>query len=224
MSVLLILLKVIGCVLLVLLGLLIVVLFLPFGVYAVYEQGRTTVKLHILGLRFWLFDSEKKSKETAEEAKPKSNEPKEKKPKKKFDLSAISALVRPAAGAAGFILRRIRLSKLCVRFAVGGKDAAEVGINTGRSWEAVGGVLTLLRQVWPNIGVEELTVIPDFLNEHKGKERFAAKVKAMPIVLAAAAVIFLVRYKRYQKQQSVKVVSADTVKVKESAENECKSA
>ena len=228
MRVLLVILKALGWTVLGLLALLLAALFVPVSVLPRYAEGRTTARLRVLGLTFTLYDSaappkpdrKKKKPETA--APEKAAEPAEPTPKKKYDLGALRAMLRPAAGAAGWLLRRIRFSDIQIRLVAGGRDAAEVGINTGRIWEAIAGGVTLMRQIWRPRFLE-LNVLPDFLQEHGGEEVLSARVTAVPAAFVAAGILFLYRYLKYRRGQAKARRAADP-QTKETMDNERKSA
>ncbi len=222
-------LKCFGWTLLGLLALLILALFVPVSIIPRYGEGRFTVRLRLLGLTVSLYDSEgprkqrrKKPKKTAQEPEVIHAEEPVEKAAKKIDWATVRGMLNPARGALGIILRGLRVRDLQIRLIAGGRDAAEVGKNTGRWWEVIGGGLALLNQIW-YVRVDELNVVPDFLGEHKGEEALSVRITGMAATFVAAGVVFLARYIRH-KRNTAKAQRAENPQVKESTDNECKSA
>ncbi|MEG2939072.1 MAG: hypothetical protein RR829_02510 [Oscillospiraceae bacterium] len=224
MSIVLLILKIIGWLLLGASALIFIALFIPVGIKPRYEFGRLTVRVKVLFLEFSVFDSDKtdsgEKSEDSEGGAEKEYEQEETKEKTKLDLELIRAIVRPAAGAAGFIIRKLRFSHIELRLIAGGYDAYKVGINTGRIWQAVGSGIAVCRSIWRRMQFDELSVIPDFLAEHGGQEKFACQITAQPVIILSAGFIFLKRYLSYK----IKKAKASRRAEKEIEKNECKSA
>ncbi len=227
MRVVLLALKIVGWLLLGLLLLLVLALVMPACATVRYEAGRLIVRLRVLGIPFTVCGGEEAGRAHRKKRRNKPREetsPQEKPEKKRGrpDIAELAGLLKPAAGAAGFLLRRIRFSHVRVLLVAGGRDAAEVGINTGRLWQAVGAAGALVRQLW-RPQVEELTVLPDFLGEYAGRERVSFRVTAMPVSALAAGILLLTRYLKIKRTKTA-ADDADTAQQKENAEDECKSA
>ena len=209
-------LKVLGWVLLALLLLLVVLLVLPFRAYILYENSAMKVSIGALGLRFCVFDSKKKrtkkgkkSSETDKteegQAEPEDAEQKE---KSHVDFKLIRFLIGEGVGVAGRILHALHLQNLEVRLIASGEDPCETGISAGRMWSFVGSALSAMLVAWPNMTVNELTVIPDFAHEHEGKERLYIEIYTFPIAAVAAAAVFAIRFLKFTLSRRRKIDSA----------------
>ena len=195
-------LKVLGWVLLALLTLMVIVLFVPFCAYILYEKDTLTVNVGALGLRFCVFDSSKKcAKKPKEEKTPKENkqepQPTEKPEKEPFDFELARFLIGEGVGVAGRVLRALHPKNLAVRLIASGEDPCETGLAVGRMWSFVGSALSALLAAWPRMSVKELTVIPDFMHEHEGEERLYIEISAIPAAAVAAAAIFGIRFLKF---------------------------
>ena len=227
MSVLLLVLKILGWTVAALLALIVLALFIPVSLLPEYAAGRFTLHMQVLCFKFGLYDSEKQARGEKADKKRSQQQTEEKKEdgqkkKSKLDAALIRALLKPAAGAVGWFLRSIRIDHVRVRLVVRGADAAQVGIRTGKVWQGLTAAILLVRQIWrPRF--DELSVLPDFLDEYRDRTLLGARITALPICLLAAAVLFLVRFMKYRKKYT-KAQSAADLNIKEKADNECKSA
>lgn len=219
LGVLLFVLKLLGWLLLGLLVLLLLLLVTPVTVKARYENSELRVRIRVLFFEFAAVDPDKPARKKKEEKEPAAEEqaaPSEKpaKEKKKLDWELIRAAIRPGGRALGFFLGSLRWSHICVRMVVAGEDAFEVGTATGKAWETVGGLFTAARHIWKHVRVDELCVIPDFLDEHGDEEHYAAWVTALPINLVIAFFILFNRIVAYKINQMKRRKAAEKETIK----------
>lgn len=202
MSIFWLILKILAWVLLGILALVVVALFIPATVEIRYEHKRNVVRLRYLFFRFVLHDSGavKKKKEAvpSEEAEPTAVE----KTVAKFDFNLIKQLLRPGTRAARMVIKRLYIHDVQVIAVAEGKDPAEVGINAGRIWAAVGVVMGLIHVIWQRVQYTELTVIPDFSGTQAAAEKYSCKVTAIPVIIGIAGTIFLIRYAKIMKEHA----------------------
>lgn len=184
------------------LALLLLLLFAPVKAEAVWRQEVLSLRLRLL----WLFsipilpakeDGEKKAKK-----KPKKK--KEKKPRKKppaspkspaeklLDLlQTINDLLPALTAGAGYILRRVTLSRCRIALVISREEADETGIACGRAYAAAYSLQSGLRGV---IRVKEFffNVLPDFIS---GQDAADAEVtlEVRPSTLLAGGILLLVK-------------------------------
>ncbi|MEG0751319.1 MAG: DUF2953 domain-containing protein [Oscillospiraceae bacterium] len=209
MSILLETLKILGIILLSLLALVIAALFLRITARICYEKDVLTVRVGALGLRFKIFDSSTPEKVKNKKPKipdtPDEREQQEIRAKKHVipDLDTICALLGAGAGSAAHILRRIRIRHVMIVFVAFAGDPCATGMLTGAIWQSLGSFITSLALVCHDITYDELVVIPDFMGEHEGEERFGCELSAKPVIALAAGIILLFRYLKFKSRQAV---------------------
>lgn len=189
MAVFLLVLKIIGITLLCLLGLVVLFLFLPVGVSVRYKN-ELSVKAKILFLKFTVYP-EKPDKKTKKKEHEKGGQNKQKKP---ISLDTVKRMLEPVGSAAGFLLRRIRISRIEVVMPVSAADPASLAIKYGEI-QAVGGMVLAFMQNTFIIKIKEYSVIPDFEGLHSDGERYGCDISAIPLTLLVALLIFLSRYR-----------------------------
>ena len=213
MSILLFALKLLGWILLGLLALLLLLLLLPVTAMAKYDAGGFELWLSVLGLRFHAVDParEKKAKEKKKpqgEEKEAGGEKEKKKARAKpqIDWELVKALLAPGGRAVKLVFGSLRWRHIRLRLVVGGADPCDVGIRTGRTWAALGALLSLALGLWKHMSFDELTVLPDFLDDKADEALYAAWLTVQPIVFLAAACIVLWRivcYKIHSAREEV---------------------
>ena len=187
----------------ILLLLIVVLLIVPAGVRIIAEQKDVAVLLKILGCTFRLPEKKEKPEKKEEQEKEK-----EEKPKKGFQetvrdfgltLDNIHEILRPFAKLLGRICRTIRVDVAYLEFSAGGKTPEEVGRNTGWMWAVYGNIASMLANL-VKLKVRKITIIPDFSGKESDTFRDQADITASPVVLAVAAVAFLLRLMRFRKK------------------------
>ncbi|MDO4566446.1 MAG: hypothetical protein Q4B42_03860 [Oscillospiraceae bacterium] len=193
MSVLLVILKILGWLLLGLLALLIIALFIPLKLCFRYEKGALNLEAGALGFKFDILNREESvaEKDSVEEEKEKKESAEGKrKSAPKPDLDTLRELMGAGGSALRRILGSLKFRRVSVVLVAHGWDAYETGVNTGRIWTGLGAALTLLLSLWPDASFEKLVVIPDFMDEHGGEESVYFEVLGLPATFVLAGLIF----------------------------------
>lgn len=188
--------------------LLFLVLFLPVEIFIAFREEFT---LKIKFLKIKLFEIEPK----AEEKTSKSVDTVSDKKAKKETDSSVKILFSKLKEKYGFIgavkevmrflldclthikwlLRYIKLKKLCLDLTVASSDAAKTAIDYGRACSAVYPVLALIDTI-PNISFKEINVKSDF-NSEKCEFGFSALVKFKIFFTLIAAFKIYKEYKNF---------------------------
>lgn len=202
MSVVWLILKIIGIVLLCLLGLLLILLLIPVTLGIRYEEQKWLIRARYGPLTFKLFESgkekEKKKEQPEEEAQP--DEPTEKE-KSGIDLRLIYRLIKPGFRVLRSVVKSLKIRDLHLVLVASGEEPDEIGIKAGRMWAALGNIMALAGNIWPDIEYKELTVIPDFTGEHENDEKFSCNVRACPIIMVTIGIVFFVRFLKIKRQE-----------------------
>lgn len=174
------------------LALLILLLLIPVRVAAVWD-GDLRVTLLWLFLRFQVFPKPDKKPGKGPKKKPKP--PKEKKreaPAKKGAPEELSKqmglwldLLGAAKGAAGFLIRRLRL-KIKLDMVVARGDAARTAIAYGQMNAAVYGAYAVAQNLF-RLAPPEISIRPDFTAE-SGSARLEAEGALTPMAVLGAAI------------------------------------
>lgn len=193
------------------LAFLLLLLFAPVKVGVVFRENILSLRLRLL----WLFPirilpaKEKKPGKEKPAKKPKKpKKPKEKKREKKHLLSGksppknpveqvldilglINDLLPGLTGSAGYILRRLTLSRCRIALIVSGEEADEVGISCGRAYAAAYAAQSVLRGA---IRVKEFVfnVLPDFISGQSVADA-EVTVQLRPSTLLAGGLLLLWR-------------------------------
>ena len=114
-------------------------LWIPLGVTASYDESGAVVKLVLGFLRFQLYPGKpKKKKEIPEKPKKQpKKQPETKQEKKGGSLSDFFPLVDVVLDFLSDIRRKLRVELLEIRFCMAGGDPADLGIQYGRAVAAV---------------------------------------------------------------------------------------
>ncbi|MDD4851461.1 MAG: hypothetical protein PHO10_12295 [Gemmiger sp.] len=195
-------LRVLGVVLLVLLGLLVVVLLLPVAVKARWQPGNCTVRVRVLCFHFTLYPPPEKKAEPAPPPAATAPPPPEAKKtvpawqQKLMDtfrddpLTKIRHLLAHTGAVGGWVLRHIHMRHLRVYWPVTGADAADTALWYGK-------LLGLCNSVWVvatnklDIRADDLRIEPDFTGESLEKRQIACQITARPCILVAAGIYLL---------------------------------
>lgn len=150
------------------LGILVVLAVLPLGVSVRYDASGALVQVILGPIRIKVFPLSKKEKkpekkkeepvqpqeeQSAEEPKPeppKEDKPKEEPKKAGGSITQFLPLVQLALDFLGDFRRKLRVNVLELKLIMAGDDPADLGINYGRAWIALG-------NLWPRL--ERLFVI-----------------------------------------------------------------
>lgn len=142
---------------------------LPLGLSARY--GAEGVSLRIIGgpFRFTLLPSKKKGKEKKEpKAKAKEEKPAVKKteeaPQKGGSVTDFLPLVRTLLDFLGDFRRKLRVNVLEVQLTLAGGDPADLAVNYGKTWAAVGNLEPLLQRIFV-IKKKKIDISCDFLGD-----------------------------------------------------------
>lgn len=209
MSTVLLVLKIIGIVLLCLLGLLLLLLLIPVTLEAGYTGAGLLLKVRYGLITLTLADPERKKARKEKKKKPEKQEaaPEEQpqqKPKSDIPLGLIFKLIKPGFGALKSIVKSLKIRDVHIHLVASGDESDEVGISAGRTWAALGAVITAANNIWDNIEYSELSVVPDFTAQHQNDEKIGCKVTAFPIIIVYIAIVFLVRFLHIKRQEQKK--------------------
>lgn len=203
-------------VLLGLLGLILLALILPVTIKLLYEKQEFRAWVSVLGLRFQIYPwpqkkktsqqqnraaAKKAKKQKAAEAKKKKaaaqqplNAQLSKAPEKQAKLTAgaLYSMVCAAGSALRFILSRLKIHQVRVRWPIYGGDAAQTAQKYGKSQAALHSALAVLRNVL-DIRLDELALVPDFNGEKQGTELFSCKITANLLIMVIAGIRALIQ-------------------------------
>lgn len=149
------------------LGILVLLALLPVGVDARYDGAGAQVTLLAGPVRMRLYPAPSKKEKKQAPPKEKTDEPvQESSPKAEAKPTGGSwkdflPLVKTALAFLGDFRRKIRLDKLECDLVLGGTDPAKLAIDYGRTWAAVGNLVTAMEQVF-TIGKRDVQVQCDF--------------------------------------------------------------
>lgn len=201
-------LKIIGFTLLGLLGLIVLLLFVPVGADVNYADKTLGVDVRVLFLRFRVLPAKQKKSKKQKETPEQKKEAEPEKEKKKFTLDTlkqITDLVAPAGKAAGYVLKKIKIKRVRVYIDVARAELADTGILAGELWAGIGFLFETLKNIF-TVKVDEFFIKPDFDSEESHFDASAsAAVRTLPIFAVIAAFIFLInwlRNKRNTEEQS----------------------
>lgn len=187
------------------LALLLLLLFVPVKVEAVFRNEVLSLRLRLL----WLVPisilpaKEKKPRKEKPSKKPKEKKQKEKHirkgkapPKNPAEkvldiLELVNDLVPNLTRTMGYILGRLTLSRCRIALIISGEEADEVGIACGRAYAAAYAAQSVLRGT---IRVKEFTfhVLPDFISGNNVADA-EVTLALRPSTLLAGGLLFLLR-------------------------------
>ncbi len=150
------------------LGVLLLLVILPLGVSANYDEGGPLVKVIAGPVHLTVFPRPPKSKqekgkkdkkqasessvETAEASLPKPPRPpkqeKTKEERKGGSLTDFLPLVKVALDFLGDFRRKLRLNRLELKLILAGSDPCDLAVNYGRTWAAIGNLLPQLDKLF----------------------------------------------------------------------------
>ena len=182
-----------------LLGLVLLLLFAPAELEAVWRREALSLRLRLLGfLPIPLLPRKekpgkgaKKGKAPREESPPPGAEKKGRPGSFLELLQLILDLLPSLAESAGYILRRLTLSRCRIALVISGEDPAETGLRCGRAYALGYSLQAGLRGL---MGVREfhLNVLPDYFS---GREAADAEVslRFRPSTLLFGGILLLFR-------------------------------
>lgn len=137
------------------LGVLVLLALLPLGISARYDASGALVRLIAGPVRFRLYPRKKKKKKTGKKMKEKkpvqtANGGGQQEPRKGGSWKDFLPLVRLGLDFLGDFRMKLRINRLEMKIIMACDDPADLAINYGRVWAAVG-------NLWPRL--EELFVI-----------------------------------------------------------------
>ena len=141
-------------------------LWIPLGVTAAYDESGAVVKLVLGFLRFQLYPGKpKKKKEIPEKPKKQpKKQPETRQEKKGGSLSDFFPLVDVVLDFLSDIRRKLRVELLEIRFCMAGGDPADLGIQYGRAVAAVSALDPQLERLFV-IKKKNIRVECDFCGE-----------------------------------------------------------
>ncbi len=184
-----------------LLGLLLVLLFAPVEVEAVWRRQVLGVRVRLLGI-FCIPILPRKAKEDKpsrpagkrrkKKAAPPAQKEKKGPPRTPLDtLQLVNDLLPHLAESAGYLMKRITLSRCRIALVLSGEEAADVGIACGRAYALGYSLQAGLRGL---IRVREFVfnVLPDYISGQDAADVEAA-LRVRPSSLLAGGILFLWR-------------------------------
>ena len=179
-----------------LLALVLVLLLLPVGIWATYDQGDCQVWGRYLWLKIPLYPRKKKPAPKGEKEKtPSPSKETQEKQKEKAPLSqtveTILLAIRSAMGPLEKLAGRIRFS-VWLHLVIGGEDAMETALAYGRAHGVVSAIFGTLSN-FLHIRLRRVWIQPDFLRE-EGDIRAKIQVRFAPWMILFAAVGFGVNF------------------------------
>ena len=203
----------------VLAGLIALIMLIPVGVDAGYEEGRLHLSAKVMGMLLQLYprkppdpDKPPKEKKPKKEKKKKEKPPgEESKPKKKrsldFNFDEIMELLRAALHGLGRIGRKISVDRFVLRFVAAGRDPYNVAMLYGKVNAALSSLAPLCRKRF-NVRDCEVRTDLDFNTEEMHLDLgFALSIRIGQVVGAVLgigfrAVVILLRNKRRLKREA----------------------
>lgn len=136
------------------LGVLILLALLPLGVGVDYSKAGLGVKLHIGPIRYSLYPKTKGKKQEQPEKQEEPSQSKtshangEGKTKAGGSLKDFIPLVKTALELLKNLRRKIRVKGLYLRLILASSDPADLAMNYGRTWAALGNLMPQLEQLF----------------------------------------------------------------------------
>lgn len=194
-------LRVFGIALLCLIGILLLLLLVPVTLDIRYARGALVVRARYGPFGLKVLDTGEKQERKRPRKTAQAGEKQQPEEKREIDLELIRRLLKPGFRALRSVAKSLKIRNVRIVLVASGEESDEIGIKAGIKWAALGGVLTAANRIWDNIEYNELTVIPDFSGSHKDGEKIGCSVTAVPVIIAAIALVFLARYRKIKKQR-----------------------
>ncbi len=202
-------LKALGILLAALLLVVVAALFVPVSLSFRYHRGKFSASLRVLFFKLPLVPAPERSKrgrrrrkKSGEPRRPPAGEGHKKKKDAHVDPGLVAAMLRPAGRASAYIFKHIRLSELEGVFVLRG-DPYDVGVNTGRAWQAAGGVMAFLAAVFGDVSYKRLDIVPDFMSSADDPSpTVGGAATARGITALCAGFILLRGYLKYRSKET----------------------
>lgn len=136
------------------LGILVGLALLPIGIGVAYSEAGFRVKLHIGPIHYSLYPKKKRKKQEQPERKAEPSQPKashahgEGKQKAGGSLKDFLPLVKTALELLKDLRRKIRVKELYLRLILASSEPADLAMNYGRTWTALGNLMPQLEQLF----------------------------------------------------------------------------
>ncbi len=175
-----------------LLGILLLLLLMPVCVSVEYDYTKLTVLLRVLGFKFTLYPAKEKAEKAPKPAEetPETPPQSDEKPKQKPTLPTleqISGLVSTANGAIRLLLKGVFFRKIRIVYPYHQEDPADTAIGYGKLQAYLGGAIATLRN-FLHLSFKELSIIPDFANEHKYHRYFYCNIWSSPLIIVIVGI------------------------------------
>lgn len=177
------------CIIMAVLLIIVIILFIPVGAEAEYDEPGVTLWLRIGAFRKVLYPRPPKpeGKERVKKEKKKKEEPAEEKPKKGGTLGLIMELIPVAIEALGRLKRSLLIKKLRLWFCFGGEDPAKVAMSFGGASAGAGMLVPMLQS---NFRIKEMDIrnSVDFMsNETRVYAHADIRIRPIAVIAIAAA-------------------------------------
>ena len=177
------------CIIMAVLLVIVIILLIPVGAEAEYDEPGVTLWLRIGAFKKVLYprppkpEGEKKPKKE----KKKKDESAEEKPKKGGTLKLIMELIPVGLEALGKLKRSLLIKKLRLYFCFGGEDPAKVAMSFGGASAGAGMLVPMLQS---NFRIKEMDIRNSVDFTSKEPRVYAhADIRVRPIAVIAIAVV-----------------------------------
>ena len=184
-------LKIIGYIVAGLVGLVFLVLILPFSVRVKYINKELKVTAHVLLVPIKVLPMKEK-KEKEEKKKKKKKKEKKETEKLGFDKSLIKKLLPAAIKFLKWVSFSIRIRRVKLQIVVQKEDSYLTGITVGRLYSGLVLLKQLLSQII-HIKYKKVMVVPDFGMQYGNRTDLDCKVVVFPCILIVAAIELLLK-------------------------------
>lgn len=138
------------------LGILILLAMLPIGIRLIYNAEGIRVKLHVGPVKYTLYPGKKSKEQEQAEAEQKqkkaadtpATESKGKKKESGGKLADFLPLIKTGLDLLRDLRRKIRVKELHLRLILASSDPADLAMNYGRAWAALGNLMPQLEQLF----------------------------------------------------------------------------
>ena len=148
---------------------------LPLGASVRYDEGGLRVRLLLGHIRITLYPvpgwldrllhRPSKEEKQPKETKPQPKEKPEAPTQSGGDWKRFLPLLRTGLDFLGDLRRKLRVNRLVLRLTLGGGDPADLAVNYGRAWAALGNLMPRLERAFV-IKKRDVEVQCDFLSEN----------------------------------------------------------
>jgi len=187
--------------LLIALGVLAALWFLPLGILAVYGDD-LSLYLTVSALRVRLYPTGTKKEK---KKKPKKKEEQTPKKKSRPSRKTLEEYLRLVLELLGQLRKKLRIRELTLHGVFGGKDKADAALNYGKAWAAIGLVMPLLEACF----VIRRRDVQAVYRAEESAVRLSARAeititRGRILQLAVLALVRFLKIKRAQQQEQFK--------------------